>query len=134
MEFNGDIATVVIGPQQFFEFHLELLESIFIGPEPQKDAEVAGGYAREQTEEEKQKALEALAAHVKDQDLVITTAQIPGRKAPRDRRPIDAQRASALDQSRLNDPASFEGATSWRPIGPSNGCRSGGASGLKPGP
>ncbi|MEO7965260.1 MAG: NAD(P)(+) transhydrogenase (Re/Si-specific) subunit alpha, partial [Gemmatimonadaceae bacterium] len=59
------------------------LGATFIGPEPQKDAEVAGGYAREQTEAEKQKTLEALAAHVKDQDLVITTAQIPGRKAPR---------------------------------------------------
>jgi H+-translocating NAD(P) transhydrogenase subunit alpha len=59
------------------------LGATFIGPEPQKDAEVAGGYAREQTEEEKQKTLEALAAHVTSQDLVITTAQIPGRAAPR---------------------------------------------------
>ncbi len=59
------------------------LGATFIGPEPQKDAEVAGGYAREQTEEEKRKTLEALAAHVKDQDLVVTTAQIPGRQAPR---------------------------------------------------
>ena len=55
----------------------------FIGPEPQKDAEVAGGYAREQTEEEKRLTLDALAAHVKDQDLVVTTAQVPGRQAPR---------------------------------------------------
>jgi H+-translocating NAD(P) transhydrogenase subunit alpha len=59
------------------------LGATFIGPEPQQDAEAAGGYAREQTEEEKRKTLEALAAHVRDQDLVVTTAQIPGRPAPR---------------------------------------------------
>jgi NAD(P) transhydrogenase subunit alpha len=59
------------------------LGATFIGPEPQKDAEAAGGYAREQTEEEKAKTLAALAAHVSSQDLIITTAQIPGRPAPR---------------------------------------------------
>lgn len=59
------------------------LGASFVGPEPQADAEVAGGYARAQTAEEQQRTLEALAAHIKDQDLVITTAQIPGRPAPR---------------------------------------------------
>jgi proton-translocating NAD(P)+ transhydrogenase subunit alpha len=59
------------------------LGATFIGPEPQADAEAAGGYAREQTAEEKQRTLDALATHVTDQDLVITTAQIPGRPAPR---------------------------------------------------
>jgi len=59
------------------------LGATFIGPEPQKDAEVAGGYAREQTEEEKARTLAALAAHVTTQDVIITTAQIPGRPAPR---------------------------------------------------
>ncbi|MBK6487786.1 MAG: Re/Si-specific NAD(P)(+) transhydrogenase subunit alpha [Gemmatimonadetes bacterium] len=59
------------------------LGATFIGPEPQADAEAAGGYAREQTEEEKAKTLAALAAHVTTQDLIITTAQIPGRPAPR---------------------------------------------------
>lgn len=59
------------------------LGATFIGPEPQADAEAAGGYAREQTDEEKAKTLAALAAHVTTQDLIITTAQIPGRPAPR---------------------------------------------------
>lgn len=59
------------------------LGATFIGPEPQADAEAAGGYAREQTAEEKAKTLAALAAHVTTQDLIITTAQIPGRAAPR---------------------------------------------------
>ena len=45
-------------------------------------AETAGGYARAQTNEEQQRTLAAIAGHIKDVDLVITTAQIPGRRAP----------------------------------------------------
>jgi len=45
-------------------------------------AEAAGGYARAQTNEEQQRTLAAIAGHIKDVDLVITTAQIPGRPAP----------------------------------------------------
>ena len=48
-----------------------------------QDAESAGGYAREQREDEQRRALEAIGRHIKDQDLVITTAQIPGKPAPR---------------------------------------------------
>jgi NAD(P) transhydrogenase subunit alpha len=59
------------------------LGATFVGPEPTKDAEAAGGYARAQTAEEQQKTMDAMAAHLKDQDLVVTTAQIPGRAAPR---------------------------------------------------
>ena len=46
-------------------------------------AETAGGYARAQTHEEQERTLAAIAGHIKDVDLVITTAQIPGRPAPR---------------------------------------------------
>jgi NAD(P) transhydrogenase subunit alpha len=46
-------------------------------------AEDKGGYAKAQSEDEQQRTLAAIAAHIKDQDLVITTAQIPGRPAPR---------------------------------------------------
>lgn len=59
------------------------LGATFVGPEPTADAEAAGGYARAQTEEEQKKTMDAMAAHLKDQDLVVTTAQIPGRPAPR---------------------------------------------------
>lgn len=58
------------------------LGATFVGPEPASDAEVAGGYARAQTGEEQRKTMEALANHIKDQDLVVTTAQIPGKRAP----------------------------------------------------
>jgi len=46
-------------------------------------AEAAGGYARSQTEDEQARTLGAIGNHIKDQDLVVTTAQIPGRAAPR---------------------------------------------------
>ncbi len=46
-------------------------------------AEAAGGYARAQTDEERSATLAAMAAHIKDVDLVITTANIPGKPAPK---------------------------------------------------
>ncbi|GAC1684472.1 MAG: Re/Si-specific NAD(P)(+) transhydrogenase subunit alpha [Gemmatimonadaceae bacterium] len=46
-------------------------------------AEGAGGYAREQSADQQTRIREALAAHLEQQDLVITTAQIPNRPAPR---------------------------------------------------
>jgi len=45
--------------------------------------EAAGGYARELTAEEQQRQQEALEARVPDFDVVITTALVPGRPAPR---------------------------------------------------
>jgi NAD(P) transhydrogenase subunit alpha len=47
------------------------------------DAQTAGGYARQQTDEERAATVAALAAHVKDMDLIVTTAQIPGKAAPK---------------------------------------------------
>lgn len=47
------------------------------------DSETAGGYAKEQTKEQQDAIQEALRNHLKGMDLVITTAQIPGRAAPR---------------------------------------------------
>jgi NAD(P) transhydrogenase subunit alpha len=46
-------------------------------------AETSGGYARAQTDDDARRTREALAAHVREVDLVITTAQVPGRPAPR---------------------------------------------------
>ena len=46
------------------------------------DAEDKGGYAKQLTDEQQRRAMDAVAAHIKDVDLIITTAQIPGRKAP----------------------------------------------------
>ncbi len=46
-------------------------------------AEGEGGYARELSEEERQAQREALAQHVRQADVVICTAAVPGRPAPR---------------------------------------------------
>ncbi len=47
-----------------------------------KDAETAGGYAKEMSDDFKRKQAELVAETIKKQDIVITTALIPGRKAP----------------------------------------------------
>ncbi|HEY0405913.1 MAG TPA: Re/Si-specific NAD(P)(+) transhydrogenase subunit alpha [Pyrinomonadaceae bacterium] len=44
--------------------------------------EDAGGYARELTEEAMQRGRELIARHAKSADCIITTAQVPGRRAP----------------------------------------------------
>ena len=60
------------------------LGATFVAPDAVSvTAETSAGYARAQTDEEHANTLKAIAAHVKDVDLVITTAQIPGRPAPR---------------------------------------------------
>jgi NAD(P) transhydrogenase subunit alpha len=46
-------------------------------------AEGAGGYAKELGASEQERVLAAIAAHVKDMDLVVATAAIPGKPAPR---------------------------------------------------
>jgi NAD(P) transhydrogenase subunit alpha len=43
----------------------------------------SGGYARELTPEERAQQQAALAEHVKGVDVIVTTAAVPGRKAPR---------------------------------------------------
>ncbi|MDB4912838.1 MAG: hypothetical protein JWM95_482 [Gemmatimonadetes bacterium] len=48
-----------------------------------QSAETSGGYANVQSADEAQRTRDTLAAHLKDMDLVVTTAQIPGRDAPR---------------------------------------------------
>jgi H+-translocating NAD(P) transhydrogenase subunit alpha len=48
-----------------------------------KQAESAGGYAKEMSREYQAKQAELVASHIAAQDIVITTALIPGRPAPR---------------------------------------------------
>jgi len=48
-----------------------------------KQAETAGGYAKEMSKEYQAKQAALVAEHIKKQDIVITTALIPGRAAPR---------------------------------------------------
>ena len=48
-----------------------------------KQAENSGGYAKEMSDAYKKKQAELVAEHVKSQDIIITTALIPGRPAPK---------------------------------------------------
>lgn len=54
----------------------------FVEVEGAKDEASAGGYAVEQTEEYKKKQAELIQQHAIQANVVITTAQIPGRQAP----------------------------------------------------
>ena len=54
----------------------------FLEVEAVKDAEGEGGYARPLTDEENERLRGELAEAAKRQDVIITTAQIPGRPAP----------------------------------------------------
>ena len=56
---------------------------IAVEDEEFKQAETAGGYAKEMSDAYKKKQAALVAEHVKSQDIVITTALIPGRPAPK---------------------------------------------------
>jgi NAD(P) transhydrogenase subunit alpha len=64
---------------------VESLGAKFIAVEDEefKQAETAGGYAKEMSKEYQAKQAALTAEHIKKQDVVITTALIPGRPAPR---------------------------------------------------
>jgi NAD(P) transhydrogenase subunit alpha len=64
---------------------VESLGAKFIAVEDEefKQAETAAGYAKEMSKEYQAKQAALVAEHVKKQDIVITTALIPGRPAPR---------------------------------------------------
>jgi proton-translocating NAD(P)+ transhydrogenase subunit alpha len=64
---------------------VESLGAKFIAVEDEefKQAETAGGYAKEMSKEYQSKQAALVAEHIKKQDIVITTALIPGRPAPR---------------------------------------------------
>jgi len=61
---------------------VESLGAKFVEVEGAIDDKSAGGYAVEQTEEFKKKQAQVIQNHVIKSDVVICTAQIPGRKAP----------------------------------------------------
>jgi NAD(P) transhydrogenase subunit alpha len=64
---------------------VESLGAKFVAVEDEefKQAETAGGYAKEMSKEYQAKQAALVTEHIKKQDIVITTALIPGRPAPR---------------------------------------------------
>jgi NAD(P) transhydrogenase subunit alpha len=61
---------------------VESLGAKFVFIDLAEDMETKAGYARELSDEDKRRQSDLVANHVKNQDLVITTALIPGRPAP----------------------------------------------------
>jgi NAD(P) transhydrogenase subunit alpha len=61
---------------------VESLGATFLEPEEEVTAEGEGGYAKELSEDQHQKELDLIASAISACDVVITTAAIPGRKAP----------------------------------------------------
>jgi NAD(P) transhydrogenase subunit alpha len=64
---------------------VESLGAKFVAVEDEefKQAETAGGYAKEMSDAYMAKQAELVASHIAKQDIVVTTALIPGRPAPR---------------------------------------------------
>jgi NAD(P) transhydrogenase subunit alpha len=62
---------------------VESLGAKFIAVDTEEDAAGAGGYAKEVSEEYKKKQADLIAKHAAKSDVVITTALIPGRPAPK---------------------------------------------------
>lgn len=61
---------------------VQSLGAKFVEVPIEEDTVAAGGYAKEISEAAKQRSREVVAEHVKTADVVITTAQVPGKKAP----------------------------------------------------
>ena len=85
---------------------VESLGAKFVAVEDEefKQAETAGGYAKEMSDAYKAKQAALVASHIAKQDIVITTALIPGRPAPRlitaEMVAVDARRARSSSISR----------------------------------
>ena len=64
---------------------VESLGAKFLAVEDEefKNSQTAGGYAKEMSPEYQAKQAELVSSHIAKQDIVITTALIPGRPAPR---------------------------------------------------
>ncbi|MCB8822387.1 Re/Si-specific NAD(P)(+) transhydrogenase subunit alpha [Microvirga rosea] len=79
---------------------VESLGAKFVAVEDEefKQAETAGGYAKEMSAEYKAKQAALVASHIAKQDIVITTALIPGRPAPKliSREMIEAMRPGSV--------------------------------------
>lgn len=62
------------------------------------DARGAGGYARELTQEEKDKVASVITKHIQQADLIVTTAAIPGRASPKliSKAQVDGMKAGAV--------------------------------------
>ena len=61
---------------------VESLGAKFVEVPLEEDAETEGGYAKELSEDKQERQRQVIHEHVKKSDVVITTALVPGKKAP----------------------------------------------------
>ncbi|HEY9865083.1 MAG TPA: Re/Si-specific NAD(P)(+) transhydrogenase subunit alpha, partial [Candidatus Obscuribacterales bacterium] len=61
---------------------VQSLGAKFVDVSLEEDTVAEGGYAKEISEKAKERTREVLSQHVAASDVVVTTAQVPGRKAP----------------------------------------------------
>ena len=61
---------------------VQSLGAKFVEVKLDEETVAQGGYAKEISEASRQRTQEMIAEHVKNADIVITTAQVPGKKAP----------------------------------------------------
>ncbi|MBO0333557.1 Re/Si-specific NAD(P)(+) transhydrogenase subunit alpha [Sneathiella sp. CAU 1612] len=61
---------------------VESLGAKFVMVESDETGETEGGYAKEMSDDYKKRQAELVFEHIKKQDIVVTTALIPGREAP----------------------------------------------------
>ena len=91
-----------------------------------KEAETAGGYAKQMSEEYLKLQAELTAKHIAKQDVVVTTALIPGRPAPRliTKAMIDSMKAgSVLVDLAIERGGNVEGAKAGEIIETKNGVK-----------
>ena len=62
--------------------HCESLGASFIMVETDEDAEDDSGYAKEMSEEHLKEQRKLVAEHIKNQDIIVCSALVPGKKAP----------------------------------------------------
>jgi len=77
---------------------VQSLGAAFLELEAGKGAEGEGGYARELTVEERAEQQRKLGEHVRGVDVIVTTAAVPGRPAPKiiTRTMVDGMKAGAV--------------------------------------
>ena len=80
------------------EEQVQSLGAKFVAAPVDESLAAASGYAKEVADETQRRQLEALAPHVAESDVVITTAQIPGRPAPLlvSREMVEAMRSGSV--------------------------------------
>jgi NAD(P) transhydrogenase subunit alpha len=96
---------------------VESLGAKFLAVEDEefKNAQTAGGYAKEMSKEYQAKQAELVSAHIAKQDIVITTALIPGRPAPK---LVSAEQVASMKPGSILvdlaiEPAAMSRAPSW---------------------